>query len=120
MRYDQEILSVLKQKRHQRVEDIFHALKHAYPLVSVATVYRNLKRLSEQGNVASLLHPDGSARYELRDERTHQHLVCESCGTIIEIKFGFVEELSINLKEKAGFHLHEHRLAMVGRCSGCI
>jgi len=120
MRYDQEILSVLKQKRHQRVEDIFHALKNAYPLVSVATVYRNLKRLTEQGSVASLLHPDGSARYELHDVNAHQHLVCDNCGTIIEIKFGFVEELSANLKSKANFHLHAHRLSMVGRCSGCM
>lgn len=119
MRYQQEIIHVLKGKRHLRVEEIFGILKGVHPRVSMATVYRNLKQLERAGEVAGFLHPDGSIRYEIQTQTPHQHLVCDNCGTVIEITLGFIDELAGNLKEKANFHVHTHRLTIVGRCAKC-
>ncbi|MBI3334989.1 MAG: transcriptional repressor [Candidatus Portnoybacteria bacterium] len=112
-------MNTLGQKRHARVEDIFGALKNEHPLMSLATIYRNLKTLERKGEVTGFLHPDGAARYELRGNSIHQHLVCEACGAIREVELGFLEELSQNIKKRAGFTIHTHRLSMVGRCDGC-
>jgi len=120
MRYRKEIISILGKKRHVRVEDIFYALKNEHPLMSLATIYRNLKSLEQKREVNGFLHPDGAIRYELRGTSAHQHLVCEACGNIREVQFGFLEELSQNLKERAGFSIHTHRVIMVGRCNQCM
>lgn len=119
MRYQKQILFLLGKQRHLRVEDIFESLKGQNPRLSVATVYRNVKQLETQGAVVGFLHPDGSSRYERTDGQHHQHLVCESCGGIIEITFGFMGELVANVRQKVNFHLHPHRLAMIGRCQQC-
>lgn len=119
MRYRNAILNLLSQKRHLRVEELFSPLKEQYSFVSLATVYRNLKALEERGEVVTFLHPDGAARYELPPSEHHQHLVCESCGVVIEVQFGFVDELSQHLRKRANFNLHPHRLSIVGRCVSC-
>lgn len=119
MRYKDAILDLLSQRRHLRVEELFAPLKERYPFISLATVYRNVKSLEKKGEVVAFLHPDGAVRYELPAGQHHQHLVCESCGVVIEIQFGFVDELSQHLKERANFSLHPHRLSMVGRCVSC-
>ncbi len=119
MRYRQAILHILSQRRHLRVEELFTPLKERYPLISLATVYRNLKALEGRSEVVAFLHPDGAVRYELPSNEHHQHLVCEVCGAVIEIQFGFVEELSQHLQERANFNLHPHRLSIVGRCVSC-
>lgn len=119
MRYRKQILFLLQQQRHLRVEELFALLKAQFPRVSVATIYRNLRQLEASKEAATFLHPDGSVRYELSLLSGHQHLVCQNCGTVIEITLGFIEELAANLKEKVGFDLHTHRLTMIGRCVNC-
>lgn len=119
MNYKAQILHVLGAVRHARVEELFNALKAQSSMVSIATVYRNLKRLEQSGDIVAFLHPDGAVRYELAGPQGHQHLVCENCGVIIEVTLGFMPELSANLKERAKFHVHPDRLSIIGRCENC-
>lgn len=119
MLYRTTILTVLGDLRHARVEDVFHALKPSHPAVSITTVYRNIKTLEERGDIVGFLHPDGSVRYEVHSNDPHQHLICEICGAILEVKFRFVEELSKSLEERARFRIHSRKVNMVGRCAGC-
>lgn len=119
MLYRTTILSTLGGLRHARVEDVFHALKSSHPAMSITTVYRNMKTLEDQGDIVGFLHPDGSARYEVHSDEAHQHLICEACGAILEVKFRFVEELSQSLRERAQFTIHSGKVNMVGRCAGC-
>jgi len=119
MRYRKQIVSLLAGQRHLRVEEIFNALKAEYALLSMATVYRNVKQLEQGGEIWGFLHPDGSVRYEGVNDQAHQHLVCEQCGLITEVALGFIEDLYVSLKEKTNFHLHTHRLLMIGRCVNC-
>lgn len=119
MRYKKEISTILASKRHARVEEIYNALKKRHALLSVATVYRNVKILAEKGEIIGFFHPDGAVRYELPSNEEHQHLVCEGCSAVVEIQFGFVKELSQNLEKRANFTIHSRRLSIVGLCSNC-
>jgi len=120
MLYRTTILTALVGLRHARAEDVFYALKSSHPAVSITTVYRNIKTLEERGDIVGFLHPDGSVRYEVGSTDPHQHLICEICGVILEVKFMFVEELSKSLEERARFKIHSRKVNMVGKCAGCI
>lgn len=119
MRYRKEIMDALASKRHARVEDIYNALKKRYTFLSVATVYRNVKTLERAGEIRAFFHPDGTVRYEIASGEGHQHLICEECGVIKEIQFGFIQELSENLEKRANFRFYSHRLSIVGKCAEC-
>ncbi len=114
------IAKILERVPHARVEEIFHELKKDNPLLSIATVYRNLKTLQSQGIIFGFLHPDGSVRYELKNDQPHQHLICKDCGKVYEIKFAFLPQLAQRVRERAGFQIHEEYMAIVGKCLECV
>lgn len=119
MLYRNAILQVLKEGRHIRAEDIFHELKKRHPLVSITTVYRNIKTLEQKGVIVGFSHPDGSVRYEAKQGEIHQHLVCQDCGRVYEVKFGFLGQLQESLKERVRFEITTEYVSLVGRCATC-
>jgi len=119
MLYRATISKILEHSGHARVEEIFHELKKDNPRLSIATVYRNLKTLQEQEVIIGFLHPDGSARYELKNATPHQHLICKDCGKIYEIKFTFLPQLTQSVRERAGFQIHEEYMTIMGKCLEC-
>lgn len=80
------ILSILKQSdRHLTADEVFFLAKLKMPSIAMATVYNNLNAMNEIGVVART-HIDGSADcFEIITE-PHDHLLCDSCGRISDIR----------------------------------
>ena len=64
--------------------------------ISVATVYRTVKLLEENGIIEKHDFKAGKARYEVSTENHHDHLIDVNSGEIIE----FVDDEIENLKKK--------------------
>ena len=62
---------------------------------------------------------DGIVRYELNLLKHHDHLICTSCGKIIEFEDDFIELNQIKIAEKNNFILKEHVLTIYGLCENC-
>ncbi|MCZ8522125.1 MULTISPECIES: Fur family transcriptional regulator [Paenibacillus] len=80
----QLILEYLFEKlSHPSAEEIHKAIYRDYPkVVSITTIYNNLRTLKELGLVREFyLHHSGVARYDTRLGH-HHHLVCGECGRI--------------------------------------
>lgn len=88
---------------------------------SVATVYRTMPLLVEAGIVKqTMLSAGESHRYEAAFEREHHdHLVCESCGKMIEFHFEAFEMLQRDLAAKYDFELTGHVHELIGLCGEC-
>ena len=113
------VLSVfLRQSEHLSVDEIYNLLRKENPDIGIATVYRTVNLLREAGIVKEL-HLDGVIRYEILSERHHDHLVCSSCGTTVEISSDIIEKEQEALAEKHGFVLTDHSLILTGLCSTC-
>ncbi|MFH1448666.1 MAG: transcriptional repressor [Candidatus Micrarchaeota archaeon] len=68
---------------HPSAENVYEAVKKEIPSITLATVYRNLNKLSRNGDVLKL-EVNGEYRFD-GDVGMHQHCVCKSCGKIIDI-----------------------------------
>jgi Fe2+ or Zn2+ uptake regulation protein len=95
-----KILEYLKSvKTHPNAEDIYNHVKKDLPAITLATVYRNLNLLAEQGKILKL-----EINKELRfdaDMCCHQHCVCRKCGKIIDMHSCRISEYAIkNFKSK--------------------
>jgi Fur family ferric uptake transcriptional regulator len=86
--------------------------------LGIATVYRNLKRLQDAGEVATVVLPDGEARYEAADLGHHHHFRCRSCRTVFDLE---ICPLSIphGTTLPGGFEVEAHEVTLYGTCPRC-
>jgi Fur family ferric uptake transcriptional regulator len=97
-------------------QEILQAAEVAAPGLSLATVYRNLRTLVEEGELLAVTLPGEVPRYEIAGAGHHHHFQCESCQRVFE-----VHACPGNLAGLApkGFVVERHELTLYGRCSDC-
>ena len=84
--------------------------------LGIATVYRNLKSLQEDGSVVAVELPGQSPRWELAPEKHHHHFLCNTCDKLYEIN-ACPSDLQNLLPE--GYTLEEHDILLRGLCDNC-
>jgi Fur family ferric uptake transcriptional regulator len=92
------------------------ASEHAETL-GIATVYRNIKSLLNEGWLRQVELPGQAPRYEFRNGGTrHSHFHCTGCGKVYTV--GHCE---VNTKRvlPRGFKLAGHTMVLHGQCSAC-
>lgn len=107
---------ILSQAGHWTIQDLSARTKRAVPGVGVATVYRTVNLLVDEGALTRTLTAQGSARYEVCPEEHHDHLTCLDCGEIFEFAEPKIEELQEKTAKKLGFSLLDHRMELFGEC----
>ena len=69
---------------HPSAEDIYDALHHEYPSMSLTTVYNTLKALSEAGAINLLRLENERAHFDF-PKMQHAHFRCRCCGQIFDV-----------------------------------
>ena len=88
--------------------------------VSRATLYRTLARLVEAGLVHKIEMAQGQARYEVMVGRHHHdHMICLTCGRLIEFESREIERLQEEICRRKGFTMTGHMHQIRGLCGGC-
>ncbi len=116
----EEILKVLyNSKEHLTSEEIYNEVKKINRNIGLATVYRALAFLEEQGLINSISFGSEGKKYELNRGKHHDHMICINCNKIIEFFDEELEKLQKEIAEKHGFKLIAHELNMYGICKEC-
>jgi len=114
----QKILEYLKSvKIHPNAETIFNAVKNDIPSITLATVYRNLNKLTENKKILKL-EIKGEFRFDA-DTCFHQHVLCRKCGVVKDF---FNEKLSKDALKNfnlAGFDADSVSIKFYGSCKKC-
>lgn len=118
----QTVLDVfLKIERHVTVEELLEAARRENPCIGQATVFRTIKLLAEAGLARETCSEDGSRRFEHAYQHTHHdHLVCVSCGAIVEFSDAAVERAQNAVYRRYGFKPVAHRMELKGLCPHCV
>jgi len=106
---------------HFTPEDIYMLIKKAYPDVNIgiATVYRTLTLLENEGIASSISFGAQGKKYELGLKNHHDHLICTSCGKIIEFFDGTIEAQQEKIASKFNFKMTDHTMKIIGLCENC-
>lgn len=105
---------------HQSVEEVWARVRKSDARVSVATVYRTMKLLSESGLAHARNFGDGQTRYEAAIGRGHHdHLICTNCQKIIEFENDRIEALQDVVAKRHGFKVTSHKMELYGLCRDC-
>ncbi|BBB92879.1 MAG TPA: Fur family transcriptional regulator [Methylomusa anaerophila] len=110
------------QDKHLSAEDIHNIVRDQSNDIGLATVYRTLELLSELEVLQKIDFGDGRSRYEINETSTphhHHHLICLSCGKVIEFEEDLLENLENSIAQNSNFTIVDHQVKFYGHCQEC-
>ena len=111
----------LSSGSHLSTEELYLRLRKTNPQIGYATVHRTLKLFAECGIAEQRHFGDGQTRYEATShDEHHDHLICITCGKIVEFEDSRIEKLQEHVALQHGFSIVRHRLELYGYCTKCI
>lgn len=128
---DPDTRTVMQRNTRQKgaIRDVFVAmdrplgpqevLEHAGSRIDglgIATVYRNIKALVEEGWLTAVDLPGEPSRYEISGKAHHHHFHCVNCKRVFDLPGCPVE---VKPKLPDGFIATTHELVLYGKCDVC-
>jgi Fur family peroxide stress response transcriptional regulator len=101
---------------HPSAEDIYCAAKRRFPTMSFATVYNTLEALKSVDAIRELKIDASRRRYD-PNTVLHHHLICHSCGTIVDIHSEYLLDLPPEVANK--FDVVGNHVEFIGICLPC-
>ena len=92
--------------------------KHNVP-IDTSTLYRTLTELCEIGVLHYIHFGERSGAWHLTFDSDHQHLLCESCGDVLEVPLSNIEPFFAMIRSQYDFHPAMHHFLIVGSCGSC-
>jgi Fe2+ or Zn2+ uptake regulation protein len=102
---------------HPSASAVYRKLRKRLPRVSLATVYRNLRRLAAEGFLLERAGTEG-LRFDGNVER-HDHFTCLSCGRVFDVPPAGAIGPRQRVAVRTGFEVLDHRIEFYGVCAGC-
>jgi Fur family ferric uptake transcriptional regulator len=101
-------------------QEIHAELRRKGEHVGLATVYRHLQALSEQGSVDAIRDANGETLYrQCGTTMHHHHLTCRTCGSSVEVEGRAMEQWAERVAAEAGFTEVDHTVELFGLCPDC-
>ena len=100
-------------------QDLFVHLRGAGASISLATVYRQLQRLADEGTADRLVRDSGELAFRMCGTGHHHHLVCRECGRTEEVRDCRLDRWAREIARDHGFSAIEHHADFTGVCASC-
>lgn len=110
--------ALVRADAHVTADDLAAVVQAEHPDVHRSTIYRTLDALERMGVVDHVHLGHGRAVYHLADQ-AHQHLVCEKCGSVLEVPDALFAPLAAEVEARYRFRIRPKHFAVLGRCAGC-
>ncbi|MCA1959423.1 MAG: transcriptional repressor [Desulfomonile sp.] len=103
---------------HPTAEDLHRIVRERLPRISIATVYRNLELLSEQGQVWKMSVGGAQRRFD-GNTVNHYHIRCSVCGRVDDVHMEVMASLEETAKHSSGYQVMSHTVEFTGICPDC-
>ncbi|HEX5561794.1 MAG TPA: Fur family transcriptional regulator [Nocardioidaceae bacterium] len=108
-----------EQETFRTAQEIYASLREEGTGIGLATVYRALQAMVDDGEVDVLRTAEGEAAYRRCSTGHHHHLVCRGCGRTVEVEDEPVERWAAKVAAAHGFSDVEHEVEVFGTCADC-
>jgi Fur family ferric uptake transcriptional regulator len=96
--------------------EILAEAKGQVPGIGIATIYRNVRNLVEEGFLLEVMLPGEPPRYEVAGKAHHHHFCCRQCDRVYDIDACPRDLAGLT---PSGFELEAHEIVLYGRCASC-
>jgi len=113
------ILDVVNKYGHMSVEDIYKEVTKVHPSLSLATIYKNIILMQENGILVEVPIAGRKSKYELA-KADHMHLICTECGEVEDkMCLNKTDAVFHQLTEEEHFKLNRRQVNLYGVCEAC-
>ena len=116
-------LLIYQELSHTRAlvspQELYQVLLKKEKKVGLTSIYRSLE-LFESLGIVFRIRNGSSVKYKLCElEDHHHHIVCKSCGNVVELNFCDISDWSKKVSESTGYQVIDHQLNFYGLCKVC-
>jgi Fur family transcriptional regulator, stress-responsive regulator len=113
------VLRAVSGGAHSTAAEIASAVRSEIGAVSLQAVYDALSTLADRGIIRRIQPAGSPARYEDRVEDNHHHLICRTCGAMLDIDCAVGKRPCLTAADDAGYEIDEAEVIFWGRCPAC-
>ena len=113
------VLRAVSEQSHSTADDIYIVVRGEMGAISRQTVYDTLATLTERGLFRRIQPAGSSARYETRVGDNHHHLVCRTCGRMVDVDCAVGEIPCLTAADASGYEIDEAEVTYWGQCPDC-
>lgn len=113
------IEAIAHQGNHINADEVFALVKKRTQSMNIATVYRTLELLVEQGLASCINLGEGRVIYATNQHGTHIHLVCRQCGQVLDANQEMLATLNRQLQADYHFAADLQHISVLGLCNNC-
>ncbi|EDY56004.1 MULTISPECIES: Fur family transcriptional regulator [Streptomyces] len=113
------LLETVRAGDHLAADAIATGVRDRLGHISLQAVYEALHSLTAAGLVRRIEPPGSAARFEGRVGDNHHHLVCRSCGAVVDVDCAVGHAPCLTASDDRGFSIDEAEVIYWGLCPGC-
>ena len=103
---------------HPTADELYQRVRQRLPQVSLATVYRNLELLAEEGQIQKLELSGQQRRFD-GEAAGHTHIRCLNCGAVADVPVEPVQTPLEQVQGHTNYDVTGQRIEFLGRCPEC-
>jgi Fur family ferric uptake transcriptional regulator len=113
------VLNAVHATPHADTDSLIRAARVDLPTVSHQAVYDVLRVLTDAGLVRRIQPAGSLVRYEARVGDNHHHLVCRSCGDVVDVDCAVGDAPCLTPSQDHAFTVDEAEVTYWGICPSC-
>ncbi len=99
--------------------EIYQDLLKKRKKIGLTSIYRSLDLFESLEIVFKITNGSG-VKYKLCELKNHHHhIICKTCGNVVELNFCDISDWSKKVAESTGYQVVDHQLNFFGFCRAC-
>jgi Fur family transcriptional regulator, stress-responsive regulator len=114
------VLRAVSHRPHATADEVAEEVRGEIGAISRQAVYDALGILAEKGIIRRIQPAGSPARFEDRVGDNHHHLVCRTCGRMVDVDCAVGDTPCLVASDDAGYEIDEAEVVYWGRCPDCL
>ena len=114
------ILRAVSSQPHGTADDVAEAVRAEIGTISRQAVYDTLGILAAKSLVRRIQPAGSPARYEDRVGDNHHHLICRTCGRMVDVDCAVGATPCLTAADDSGYEIDEAEVVYWGSCPQCL
>jgi Fur family ferric uptake transcriptional regulator len=113
------VLAAVSDRPHGTADDVAEVVRSKIGSISRQAVYDALGVLADKGLLRRIQPAGSPARYERRAGDNHHHLICRTCGRVVDVDCAVGAAPCLTPADDSGYEIDEAEVIYWGHCPEC-
>jgi Fur family transcriptional regulator, stress-responsive regulator len=114
------VLRAVSSQPHITADSVADAVRNEIGAISLQSVYDALNVLVAEKLIRRIQPAGSPARFEHRVGDNHHHLICRTCGSMVDVDCAVGRAPCLRARHDNGYEIDEAEVVYWGRCPGCL